>query len=91
MLEAMPPSRQKKDDERSMGSDTDEEGTWRGHGDEDDEDVTIRLGNTTLGGVSSDDVHSEDGESEEPWASNIRRSIERTLKPAKGILKSKHC
>ena len=79
----------KKDEERSVGSDSDEEGTWRGHGDHDDEDVTIRIGSTGLGDIGSDEVPSEDGEMDEPWASNIRRSLERTLKPAKGILKSK--
>ncbi|KAI0825331.1 hypothetical protein BC628DRAFT_1419311 [Trametes gibbosa] len=43
-----------------------------------EEDVTIRQ--------SLDNASLEDEEME-PWAINVRRSIERTLKPAKGILK----
>ncbi|KAI0638879.1 hypothetical protein C8Q77DRAFT_1151904 [Trametes polyzona] len=45
-----------------------------------EEDVTIRQ---ALDGTSL-----EDDEDMEPWAINVRRSIERTLKPAKGILKN---
>ncbi|KAI0641097.1 hypothetical protein C8Q79DRAFT_920091 [Trametes meyenii] len=44
-----------------------------------DEDVTIRQ--------ALDSASLEDDEEMEPWAINVRRSIERTLKPAKGILK----
>ena len=46
---------------------------------QDDEDVTIRQG---LDSASLED------EEMEPWAINVRRSIERTRKPARGILKS---
>ncbi len=74
------------------GSGSDEESTWRGHGDEDeDEDVTIRVG---VDRSASDDVRSGTGHEEEeevevePWAVDVRRSIERARVPAKGILKS---
>ncbi|KAI0286597.1 hypothetical protein BGY98DRAFT_909217 [Russula aff. rugulosa BPL654] len=48
---------------------------------DDDEDVTIRQGleRTSLGEEEGDD---------EPWAIGIRRSLERTLQPSKGILKN---
>lgn len=46
---------------------------------EDDEDVTIR------GGVDSIDLNLD--EDMEPWAIGLRRSIEKTRIPAKGILK----
>ncbi|KAI0369888.1 hypothetical protein BV20DRAFT_1052798 [Pilatotrama ljubarskyi] len=46
-----------------------------------DEDVTIRQ--------ALDNASLEDDEEMEPWAINVRRSIERTLKPAKGILKTR--
>ena len=46
----------------------------------DDEDVTIRQ--------ALDNASLEEDEDMEPWAINVRRSIERTRKPAKGILKS---
>jgi hypothetical protein len=55
----------------------DEDG-WNG-----DEDMTIRLG------LERTAIHDEDGEDESvQWALDLRRSIERTKKPAKGILKS---
>ncbi|TBU46307.1 hypothetical protein BD309DRAFT_954401 [Dichomitus squalens] len=44
-----------------------------------DEDVTIRQ--------ALDNASLEEDEDMEPWAINVRRSIERTRKPAKGILK----
>ena len=46
---------------------------------EDDEEVTIR------GGVDSMDLNRDDDM--EPWAIGLRRSIEKTRVPAKGILK----
>jgi hypothetical protein len=48
---------------------------------DDDEDLTIRQGleRTSLG----DDEYDH-----EPWAIGVRRSLERTLQPSKGILKS---
>ncbi|KAI0358842.1 hypothetical protein OH77DRAFT_1518125 [Trametes cingulata] len=46
-----------------------------------DEDVTIRQ--------ALDSASLEEDEEMEPWAINVRRSIERTLKPAKGILKTR--
>ena len=48
---------------------------------DDEEDLTIRQGleRTSLGDDDCDD---------EPWAIGIRRSVERTLRPSKGILKS---
>lgn len=48
---------------------------------QEEEDMTIRQG---LEGASLDD------EDMEPWAMGIRRSVERTRRPTKGILKSKH-
>ncbi|KIK66047.1 hypothetical protein GYMLUDRAFT_239698 [Collybiopsis luxurians FD-317 M1] len=57
------------------GWDDDED--WDG---EDDEDVTIRMG---IERVSMDDEYAEP----EPWATDIRRSVERTRVPTKGILK----
>ena len=46
---------------------------------EDDEDVTIR------GGIDSIDLNRD--EDMEPWAIGLRRSVEKTRIPAKGILK----
>lgn len=71
------------------GSESDsgsEEGTYEGHReqrgwDDDEEDVTIRVG----GPVPHAHAHREE---EDPWAIGLRRSIERTRRPAKGILKS---
>ena len=50
---------------------------------DDDEDLTIRQGleRTSLG----DDEYDH-----EPWAIGLRRSVERTRQPSKGILKSMH-
>jgi hypothetical protein len=66
--------------------------TWRGHGDEDDEDLTIqvKMERTTLADVTSNDGHDDgdDDDLSEPWAMNIRRSVEKARRPAKGILKS---
>ncbi|PBK61949.1 hypothetical protein ARMSODRAFT_1025286 [Armillaria solidipes] len=50
---------------------------------EEEEDVTIRQG---LERVSMDDEY-EYQEDPEPWAVDVRRSVERTRTPAKGILK----
>ncbi|KAF7437326.1 Vacuolar protein sorting-associated protein 35 [Pleurotus ostreatus] len=47
---------------------------------EEDEDVTIRMD------VSRSSREGEDGDVE-PWAVDVRRSVERSRKPAKGILK----
>ncbi len=52
---------------------------------EEEEDVTIRQG---LERVSMDDEY-EYQEDPEPWAVDVRRSVERTRTPAKGILKCK--
>ncbi|KAJ3735295.1 hypothetical protein DFJ43DRAFT_41095 [Lentinula guzmanii] len=57
------------------GWDDDED--WDG---EEDEDVTIRTG---MDRINMDDVYEEP----EPWATDIRRSMERTRTPTKGILK----
>ncbi|OJT12868.1 hypothetical protein TRAPUB_10565 [Trametes pubescens] len=46
-----------------------------------EEDVTIRQ--------ALDNASLEEDPEMEPWAINVRRSIERTLKPAKGILKTR--
>jgi hypothetical protein len=57
--------------------DDDEEAEWE---EEEDEDVTIRVGleRTSIGG---------DDEEMLAWAVDVRRSIDRTRKPSKGILK----
>jgi hypothetical protein len=55
------------------GWDDDED--WDG---EEDEDVTIRMGMERV---------DEEYDEPEPWATDVRRSIERTRIPAKGILK----
>ena len=76
-------------------SGSDEDSTWHGHGqrEDDDEDVTIRVGNglggREFGGASGHGAADDDDDLDEPWAMNIRRSVERSRKPAKGILKSK--
>lgn len=57
----------------------DDDEDWDGDGDG-DEDMTIRVGLERTG--IDDDGH-------EPWAVNVRRSIERSRQPAKGILKCK--
>ncbi|KLO17604.1 hypothetical protein SCHPADRAFT_957469 [Schizopora paradoxa] len=75
------------------GEGSDEESTWRGHGDEDeDEDVTIRIGmdRNAIDDVRSSSGHGEEEEEIEPWAVDVRRSVERTRVPSKGILKSKY-
>ncbi|EMD41512.1 hypothetical protein CERSUDRAFT_110067 [Gelatoporia subvermispora B] len=46
---------------------------------QDEEDVTIRAG--------LEQTHLDDDEDMEPWATNVRRSVEKTRRPAKGILK----
>ncbi|KAF5361644.1 hypothetical protein D9758_007298 [Tetrapyrgos nigripes] len=58
----------------------DDDDDWDG---EDDEDVTIRLG--------VEKVNMEDEvvyEEPDPWAVDVRRSVERTRQPTKGILKN---
>lgn len=79
-------------DDDGSGSD-DEDSTWHGHvqREDEDEDVTIRIGNGVGGPeVVNNSGHGaeDDDDLEEPWAMNIRRSVERSRKPAKGILKS---
>ncbi|KAL6301006.1 hypothetical protein BKA93DRAFT_739472 [Sparassis latifolia] len=59
------------------GWDDDED--W-GEGQE-DEDVTIR--------ADFENAHLDDGEEMEPWAINVRRSIEKARRPKKGILKTR--
>lgn len=49
---------------------------------ETDEDVTIRVG------IGKATINDEEQEEVEPWAVDVRRSIERTKRPMKGILKS---
>jgi hypothetical protein len=49
---------------------------------EEDEDITIR------GGVEGMNLDQEEDVEMEPWAVDLRRSVERTRAPAKGILKS---
>ncbi|CAE6459446.1 unnamed protein product [Rhizoctonia solani] len=49
------------------------------HGGFDDEDITVRLGQTRITDPEADD---------EVWAVGIRRSVERTRKPVKGILRN---
>lgn len=63
------------------GWDDDEDWDVDGHGDG-DEDVTIRVG---MERTSLDDGYGS--EEHEPWAVDVRRSLEKTRKPAKGILK----
>ncbi|KAE9398614.1 hypothetical protein BT96DRAFT_940008 [Gymnopus androsaceus JB14] len=78
----------KSDDEHYNGSQSqgpadynpdgwDDDEDWDG---EEDEDVTIRLG---MERTSMDPEYDEP----EPWATDVRRSVERTRTPAKGILK----
>ena len=73
-----------------QGSISDEDSTWHGHG-HDEEDETIRIGPSrgVLDEGGSSNGHDDDDEvPEEPWALNIRRSVERTRQPTKAILKS---
>jgi hypothetical protein len=63
------------------GWDDDEDWDVDGHGDG-DEDVTIRVG---LERTSLDDGYVS--EEHEPWALDVRRSLEKAREPAKGILK----
>lgn len=78
----------KSDDEHYNGSQSqhtadynpdgwDDDEDWDG---EEDEDVTIRLG---MERVSMEEEYDEP----EPWATDVRRSVERTRTPTKGILK----
>lgn len=57
-------------------------------GDAQDEDVTIRQGIEST--VLEEEDEEEEDEDMEPWAMNVRRSVERTRRPAKGILKSEY-
>ncbi|KAI3615521.1 hypothetical protein WG66_011846 [Moniliophthora roreri] len=71
------------------GWDVDED-DWDG---EEEEDVTIRMGmdrvdlNATGNTAGADWQGGEAEEDDEPWATDIRRSEERTRMPSKGILK----
>ena len=76
------------------GWDDDEDWDLDGDG---DEDVTIRVGMDQKVIISEDDKF-EYGKFQqqqllnvEPWAIDVRRSVERTRKPAKGILKRMFC
>ncbi|KAK7468365.1 hypothetical protein VKT23_002881 [Stygiomarasmius scandens] len=60
------------------GWDDDDE-DWNG---EEDEDVTIRMG------VERINVEEDLYDEPEPWAVDVRRSVERTRQPSKGILKN---
>lgn len=81
----------KEDEEDGSGSDSDDSGTtydphrWE----DDDQDVTIRIGHPQVY-QGSPPISSQRGDEDEPWAMGIRRSVERTRRPTKGILKSKH-
>jgi len=72
--------------------DWDLDGDGDGDGDE-DEDVTIRVGMDQKAIISEDDKYEygkfqqQQPSDVEPWAIDVRRSAERTRKPAKGILK----
>ena len=66
-----------------LSASEDEDSTWHGHGPEEDEDVTVRMERGVL-----DEGELEEDNLDEPWAMNIRRSVERSRKPARGILKS---
>ncbi|GLB36699.1 putative to Saccharomyces cerevisiae BNI4 (YNL233W) [Lyophyllum shimeji] len=61
----------------------DDDEDWEGEGDGDgDEDVTIRVG------LERTSIDNEGYTEEvEPWGMNVRRSVERTRRPTKGILK----
>jgi len=64
----------------SRGWDEEEDEDWNGEG---DEDTTIRIATEHMHiGEGSDAVHES-----EAWATDIRRSVERTRQPSKGILK----
>lgn len=68
----------------------DDDDDWGGEAEE-DEDVTIRVG---LQRVSVDEeAERYGGDDAEAWAVDVRRSVEKNRKPAKGILKrmSVHC
>ena len=62
-----------------------EDDDWEDGGDLGDEDTTIRIG---LERTSLDEGTSGD---HEPWAVNVRRSIEKARRPSKGILKCSFC
>ncbi|KAF9014890.1 hypothetical protein BDQ17DRAFT_1385743 [Cyathus striatus] len=69
------------------GWDDDDWDDGEGEGEDDgDEDVTIRMGmeNTSL----DDKDYGAHQEQPEAWAVDIRRSVERSRRPAKGILKN---
>lgn len=81
----------RRSEDLDIGSASDDDSTWHGHGHEDEEDVTIRLSGEREGadvGSSNMDHDDHDETLNEPWAMNIRRSVERTRVPSKGILKS---
>jgi len=69
-----------EDDEAGSGSDSgDSDETYDPHQWGGDEDVTIRVGQAQA---------AQNHDDEEAWAVGIRRSVERTRRPGKGILKS---
>lgn len=59
----------------------DDDDDWDAENDE-DEDVTIRMQRASIDDYQDDEV--------EPWAVDLRRSVERSRKPAKGILKREY-
>ncbi|KAF8584961.1 hypothetical protein K439DRAFT_1095196 [Ramaria rubella] len=75
------------DEGSGSGSDEgSENGTYeahRGWEDDDEEDVTIRVGGMLLNSPPQPQPADD-----EAWAVGIRRSVERTRRPAKGILKN---
>lgn len=82
----------RRSEDLDIASGSDEDSTWHGHGHDEEEDVTVRMGGDRdiIEGDGSNMDHDDNDEVlNEPWAQNIRRSIERTRVPSKGILKSK--
>ncbi|KAL5495818.1 hypothetical protein ACEPAI_1282 [Sanghuangporus weigelae] len=76
-----------------LGSGSDDDSTWHGHGQEEDEDMTVRMtrdkGAFDEDGSNNGQADDDDDVLDEPWAMNCRRSIEKNLKPTRGILKSR--
>ena len=76
---------QQQHQQQQQGWDDDEDWDLDGDG---DEDATIRVGiQPRSSGETGRSSNSGTDEEHEPWAVDVRRSVERTRQPARGILK----
>jgi len=75
---------QQQQQQQQQGWDDDDDWDLDGDG---DEDATIRVGIQPRSSSDTGRSSSSGTEEHEPWAVDVRRSVERTRQPARGILK----